>query len=72
MANQQNQSKREKTEWIYNFIGGGWNTERAHTREEAIAAATQRWSESPTLRVDGDSFRVATYAALSAEMGNFF
>ena len=38
--------KRPAVEWTYNFKGGGWNTEFAVTKEEAIEKAKKRWKDS--------------------------
>jgi len=53
------ESLTTKREYLYNFIGGGWNSEWAHTRELAIKQAKERWGFS--MEVDPDSFRVATH-----------
>lgn len=50
----------EKQEYIYNFVGGGWNSEEAYSVEEAIYQAKIRWEESPTLIVDETTFRIST------------
>jgi hypothetical protein len=52
-----------KREYLYNFIGGGWNSEYAHTQEQAIAQAKERWLHAPDgLDVDEKTFRVSTPA----------
>ena len=47
----------EKREYVYNFVGGGWNSEHAHTVEEAIAQAKARWADIPLYEIDTKSFR---------------
>lgn len=47
-------------EYLYNFVGGGWNSEFAKTRRGAISQAKKRWKDSPNLVVDEESFRVST------------
>lgn len=55
-----------KVEFLFNFIGGGWNSEWAFSPEEAIAQAITRFGdprlESTTCRVDIASFRKSTPA----------
>ena len=55
-----------KVEFLFNFIGGGWNSEWAFTPEEAIAQAITRFGDprlaSTTCRVDIASFRKSTPA----------
>lgn len=36
-------------EYMYNFKGGGWNTEFADSESEAYAKAVERWKDSPSL-----------------------
>ena len=50
----------EKQEYLYNFIGGGWNSEYAHSVEEAIFQAKNRWSNSANSEIDETSFRIST------------
>ena len=47
-------------EYLYNFVGGGWNSEFAKTKRGAIAQAKKRWKDSPDLVIDEASFRVST------------
>jgi hypothetical protein len=55
-----------RVEFLFNFIGGGWNSEWAFTPEEAIAQAITRFGdprlESTPCRVDIASFRESTPA----------
>jgi hypothetical protein len=50
----------EKQEYLYNFVGGGWNSEYAHSVEEAIFQAKNRWSDSSNSEIDETSFRVSS------------
>jgi hypothetical protein len=55
-----------RIEFLFNFIGGGWNSEWAFTPEEAIGQAITRFGdprlESTPCRVDIASFRESTPA----------
>jgi hypothetical protein len=49
--------------FLFNFIGGGWNSEVAYTEEEAIEQAVFKYGHPDTqmhLRVDTSTFRVST------------
>jgi hypothetical protein len=50
----------QKKEYLYNFMGGGWNSELAKTKRGAIAQAKKRWADRPDLVIDKASFRVST------------
>ena len=50
----------ENKEYLYNFVGGGWNSEFAKTKRGAIAQAKKRWAGINNLQVDTSSFRVST------------
>jgi len=47
-------------EYLYNFVGGGWNSELAKTKKGAIKAAKARWKTDNRLVVDEKSFRIST------------
>ena len=47
-------------QYLYNFVGGGWNSEFAKTKRGAIAQAKKRCKDSPDLVIDEASFRVST------------
>ncbi len=49
-----------KLEYLYNFKGGGWNSEYAYTVEEAIQQAKTRWDDNDGLRIDETTFRVSS------------
>jgi hypothetical protein len=59
-------------EYLYNFVGGGWNSEFAKTKRSAIAQAKKRWAESANLIVDEKSFRISTPADYQANMSLFY
>jgi hypothetical protein len=46
-------------QYVYNFVGGGWNTEWATTRNKAIAAVNKRWKGSDRYIPDTTSMRLA-------------
>jgi hypothetical protein len=48
----------EKKEYLYNFKTGGWNSEFATSKSEAIKQAKNRWGDEEELDVDVDSFRL--------------
>lgn len=50
----------KRKEYLYNFVGGGWNSEFATTKRGAIKAAKARWKGDERLVVDENSFRVST------------
>ena len=62
----------EKREYMYNFIGGGWNSEYAHTQEAAIAQAQARWGDDKRLQVDTNSFRESTPDSMRAALSLFY
>ena len=48
-----------KREYLYNFKGGGWNSEFAYTKELAVRQANERW-ENTVMQADPNTFRVST------------
>ena len=56
-------------EWEFNFVGGGWNTAWARTREEAIEKAK---AEFPTLQVDEKTFHRSTPETMKANLSLFY
>lgn len=48
----------KKREYIFNFVGGGWNSVRAHYIEEAQDLAQAQYGDR--LEVDKESFREST------------
>ena len=53
-----------KWEFLFNFKSGGWNSEVAFTREEAIEQAIEKYGrpseDHKVLNIDVTSFRVST------------
>ena len=62
----------EKREYMYNFVGGGWNTEYARTVEEAIAQAQERWGDDTKLQIDTKSFHVTNERELRSALSLFY
>jgi len=61
--------------FLFNFKGGGFNSEVAYTREDAIEQAIAKYGNPDTqinLRVDVASFRVSTPADYKANMSLFY
>ena len=64
-----------KWEFLFNFIGGGWNSEVAFTKEDAIEQALFKYGHPNTqtsLRVDVTSFRVSTPTDYKNQMSTFY
>ena len=62
-------------EFLFNFKGGGWNSEVAFTREDAIEQALFNYGHPDTqemLRVDTSTFRVSTPSDFDALMRGFY
>lgn len=49
----------KKYEFLFNFESGGWNSEYAHTKEEAQQLTEEKYSNS-TSKPDMKTFRVST------------
>ena len=61
--------------FLFNFIGGGWNSEIAFTEEDAIEQALFKYGHPDTqssLRVDVRSFRVSTPSDYKAQLSSFY
>ena len=68
------ENKRKK-EYLFNFIGGGWNSEMAYYEEEAIEQAIFKYGHPNTqesLRVDVSTFRVSTPSDYNAQLSSFY
>ena len=61
-----------KNEYLYNFKGGGWNSEFAFTVEEAIQQSKTRWEDSDGLTIDESSFRISTPSDYSNLLSLFY
>ena len=67
--------RRKKKEYLFNFIGGGWNSEMAYYEEEAIEQALFKYGHPDTqesLRVDTTTFRVSTPADEQNLLSSFY
>ena len=67
--------RRKKKEYLFNFIGGGWNSEMAYYEEEAIEQALFKYGHPDTqesLRVDINTFRVSTPSDYNQQLSNFY
>ena len=58
--------------YLFGFVGGGWNRIDAKTKRGAIKAARQKYSYSPNLQVDPNSFRIRTEADERALLALFW
>lgn len=47
-------------QFVFSFVGGGWNSVWAKTKRGAIASAKKEYKYSLTLIPDYNSFRVTT------------
>ena len=64
-----------KWEFLFNFKGGGWNSEVAFTREDAIEQALFNYGHPDTqeiLKVDTSTFRVSTPSDYNAQLSSFY
>lgn len=59
-------------EYLYNFVGGGWNSAWAKTKKGAIASAKKRWKGNDKLIVDERSFRISTTDDKNALLSLFY
>ena len=70
-------TKRIATKWefLFNFKGGGWNSEVAFTREDAIEQAIFNYGHPDTqeiLKVDTSTFRVSTPEDYKNQLSSFY
>ena len=70
-------TKRIATKWefLFNFKGGGWNSEVAYTKEDAIEQALFKYGHPDTqamCQVDTSTFRVSTPSDFDAQMRGFY
>ena len=66
-----------KWEFLFNFIGGGWNSEVAFTKEDAIEQAIFKYGHPDTtfggmLQVDTSTFRVSTPSDYKNQLSSFY
>ena len=62
-------------EFLFNFKGGGWNSEVAYTKEDAIEQAIFKYGHPDTqehLRVDVSTFRVSTPSDYKNQLSSFY
>ena len=67
--------RKRKKEYLFNFIGGGWNSEWAYYEEEAIEQALFKYGHPDTqesLRVDINSFRISTPSDYKQQLSLFY
>ena len=67
--------RKRKKEYLFNFIGGGWNSEMAYYEEEAIQQAITQYGNPETqesLRVDINSFRISTPSDYKQQLSSFY
>ena len=67
--------RKRKKEYLFNFIGGGWNSEMAYYEEEAIEQALFKYGHPDTqesLRVDINSFRISTPSDYKQQLSLFY
>ena len=67
--------RKRKKEYLFNFIGGGWNSEMAYYEEEAIEQALFKYGNPDTqesLRVDINSFRISTPSDYKQQLSSFY
>jgi hypothetical protein len=58
-------------EWLFNFVGGGWNSTYAKTREEAEQKIKQEYEGKANLVPDFNTIRPSTKGDYEANMSNF-
>ena len=64
-----------KWEFLFNFKGGGWNSEVAFTKEDAIEQALFNYGHPDTqamLQVDTSTFRVSTPSDYKNQLSSFY
>ena len=67
--------RKRKKEYLFNFIGGGWNSEMAYYEEEAIQQALFKYGNPATqesLRVDIHTFRLSTPSDYKQQLSSFY
>ena len=75
VINQLEKATSAKYEFLFNFEGGGWNSEYAHTKEEAMELAKAKYSTADykgTCVPDMKSFRVSTPADYNNLLSLFY
>jgi hypothetical protein len=75
VINQLEKATSAKYEFLFNFEGGGWNSEYAHTKEEAMELAKAKYSTDDykgTCVPDMKTFRVSTPADYNNLLSLFY
>ena len=75
VINQLEKATSARYEFLFNFEGGGWNSEWAHTKEEAMELAKAKYSTDDykgTCVPDMKSFRVSTPADYNNLLSLFY
>jgi hypothetical protein len=75
VINQLEKATSARYEFLFNFEGGGWNSEYAHTKEEAMELAKAKYSTDDykgTCVPDMKSFRVSTPADYNNLLSLFY
>lgn len=75
VINQLEKATSAKYEFLFNFEGGGWNSEYAHTKEEAMELAKAKYSTEDykgTCVPDMTTFRVSTPADYNNLLSLFY
>lgn len=63
------ESLNTRHEWLFNFVGGGWNQVMAYTLEDAIETAHQEYSG---MDIQDGSFRISTPGDYKTQMSSFY
>jgi hypothetical protein len=61
-----------KKEYLFNFVGGGWNSIIAKNKAEAIKLAKAEYNSSKSTKVDENSFRIKTEKDYKQLMSSFY
>jgi hypothetical protein len=61
----------KRYEFLFNFVGGGWNSEYAYTIEEAQLLAKEKYGDSTSVP-DMKTFRVSTPSDYSNLLSMFY
>lgn len=64
------EKNQKRKEYIFNFIEGGWNSEWAFNKKEAISLAKKRWGGK--FIVDEKTFRIANPEEVKQLMSLFY
>ena len=61
----------ETKEYLFKFVGGGWNSVYASSKSQAIKSALSTWKDLQS-EVDVNSFRISTKADKDQLLSNFW